>query len=89
MLTGFNPETITDLEGARNAIRMLLNLIEEIKSEDEALRTEIASLRDEIQRLKGEQGRPDIKPNKKNKQGAEHSSEKERHRPKKPRMLVD
>ena len=83
MLTGFNPETITDLEGARNAIRMLLNLIEEIKSEDEALRTEIASLRDEIQRLKGEQGRPDIKPNKKNKQGAEHSSEKERHRPKK------
>jgi len=82
MLAGFDPETITDLEGARSAIRMLLNLIEEMQSENQALRAEVASLRDEIQRLKGEQGRPDIKANK-NKQRAEHSSEKERRQPKK------
>ena len=64
MLAGLDPETISDLEGARTAIRMLLNLIEEVQSENVALQAEVASLRDEIQRLKGEQGRPNIKANK-------------------------
>ena len=83
MLTGFDPQTINDLEGARTAISMLLNLIEEMQSENQALRADNASLRDEIQRLKGEQGRPDIKPNKKKKPSSNHSSEKERRQAKK------
>ena len=81
MLPGFDPDTIQDLDGARTAIRVLLNLVEEMQGENQALRQEVAKLRDEINRLKGEQGRPDIKPDKK-KQDKNHSSEKERRRPK-------
>lgn len=77
MLAGFDPQAIKDVEGARTAISMLLNLIEEMQSDIQGLRAENASLRDEIQRLKGEQGRPDIKPSKK-KPKADHSSEQER-----------
>lgn len=76
MLENFNPEQIQDLEGARQAIKLLLNLVEELKQENNALRAEVQRLRDEINRLKGEQGQPDIKPNKKASQ--DHSSEKER-----------
>lgn len=82
MLTGFDPEAIQDLEGARTAIRALLNLVEELQAENQALRKEVAELRDEVNRLKGEQGRPEIKPNKKKEQSTDHSSEKERRRPK-------
>jgi hypothetical protein len=82
MLAGFDPETIQDLEGARTAIRALLNLVEELQAENQALRKEVAELRDEVNRLKGEQGRPQIKPDKKKGQGTDHSSEEERRRPK-------
>ena len=61
MLSGFDPNQIQDLEGAQQAIRLLLNLVEELKSENEALRSEVQELRDEVARLKGEQGKPDIK----------------------------
>ena len=82
MLTDFDPTQIQDLGGARQAIRLLLNLVEELKSENDALREEVQKLRDEVNRLQGEQGRPSVKSNKKQ-PAADHSSEKERRRPKK------
>jgi len=80
MLSGFDPNQITDLDGARQANRLLLNLVEELKSENDALRQEVQSLRDEINRLRGEQGKPSVKPGKKQ-PPPDHSSEKERRRP--------
>lgn len=80
MLSGFNPEEIQNLEGARQAIRALLNLVEELQQENQALRAEVQALRDEVNRLKGEQGKPDIKANKPKE--SDHSSEKERRKPK-------
>ena len=84
MVEHINPQTINDLEGARQAIGHLLNLVEEMKAENQKLRIEIQDLRDEISRLKGEQGKPNVKANRKGKQ-ADHSSEKERRKPKKRR----
>ena len=83
MLENLNPEHIQDLEGARQAIKLLLNLVEELKQENNALRAEVQRLRNEINRLKGEQGKPDIKPNKK--ASPNYSSEKERRQRKKRR----
>jgi FtsZ-binding cell division protein ZapB len=82
MLTGFDPNQIKDLDGARQAIGLLLNLVEELKSENDALREEVQALRDEVNRLQGEQGQPTVKPSKKQPK-QDHSSEKERRRPKK------
>ena len=76
MLKHFNPELIQDVEGARQAMVHLLNLVEELKQEILLQGAEIQALRDEINRLKGEDGKPDIKANKKQKEN--HSSEKER-----------
>ena len=64
MLDDFNPDTIQDLPAARAAICHWLNLVESIAQENRALKAENQSLRDEINRLKGEQGKPDIKPQK-------------------------
>jgi FtsZ-binding cell division protein ZapB len=82
MLPGFDPNQITNLNGARQVITLLLNLVEELKQENEQLRTQVQQLRDEINRLKGEQGKPDIKPNKPAKAASQHSSEQERRQPK-------
>ena len=76
MLERFNPQMIQDVAGARQAIVLLLNLVEELKQDNIAQRTEIQRLRDENNRLKGEQSKPDIKASKKPAQ--DHSSEKER-----------
>ena len=57
-----------------DVIKKLLNLIEQVVSDNEALETEIQQLRDEVNRLKGEQGKPDIKSNK----NKDLSSEEER-----------
>ena len=83
MLEGFDPNTIQDLDGARQAILKLFNLVEELASENRALREENQRLRDEINRLKGEQGKPQIKPNRVATSSASqnHSSERERHKP--------
>jgi len=81
MFTGFDPNQIRD-DGARQTIIRLLNLVEELKSENSLLREEVQRLRDENNRLKGEQGQPDVKPNKA-KQEQDYSSEKERHQSKK------
>lgn len=75
MLDNFNPQLIQDVEGTRKAVILLLNLVEELKQENEEQRAEIQRLRDEVNRLKGEQGKPKIKANKKS---SDHSSEKER-----------
>jgi FtsZ-binding cell division protein ZapB len=82
VLTGFDPKQIQDLDGARQAIGLLLNLVEELKSENDALRDEVQKLRDEVNRLQGEQGKPAVKPSKRQPK-QDHSSEKERRRPKK------
>jgi hypothetical protein len=84
MLPEFDPNQIKDLDQAREAIGMLLNLVEELKQENMILREQVQELRDEVNRLKGEQGKPAIKPGKQ-RGGNDHSSEKERHRPKKRR----
>ena len=82
MLADFDPNEIEDLDRAREAIGMLLNLVEELKRENDTLREDVQQLRDDVNRLKGEQGKPKIKPGGKT-EGSKHSSEKERHQPKK------
>jgi len=82
MLDNFNPQMIQDVAGARKAVVLLLNIVEELKQENIAQRAEIQRLRDENNRLKGEQGKPDIKPNKKS--PSDHSSEKERREKRSP-----
>src|SRR4051794_22722631 len=64
--------------GARQAIRALLNRVEEQASELRALRVENQQLRDELTRLKGGQGRPKIPPGKSAGGGTDYSSEQER-----------
>ena len=54
MLEGFDPNTIQDVAGARQAIVQLLNLVEGLASDNHELRDENQRLRDEINRLKGE-----------------------------------
>ena len=82
MLDDFDFTKIQDLDAARKRIKVLLNLVEELKGESDKLRGEIQRLRDEINRMKGEQGKPKIKPNKK-KDPKDWSSNKERHKAKK------
>lgn len=84
MLEDFDLNKVQNLEQARECIVRLFNLVEEVIAENRALRAENQQLRDEINRLKGEQGKPPIKPNRKPEQAipADHSSERERHRPK-------
>lgn len=70
-------------ERVRQALLLLLNLVEELKRENAALRAENQRLRDEINRLKGEQGKPTIKGNapKPVPSTGTYSSEKERRKP--------
>jgi hypothetical protein len=77
------PEALAHLDlasiadvGARQAIRALLNLVEELASENRALRTELAQVKDELTRLKGGSGRPKFPPGKAG--GSDYSSEAER-----------
>ena len=81
MINNIDPNQIKDLEGARKAIVMLLNLVEEVKGENEALRAEVQKLRDELNRLKGEQGKPNVKASKQPPKDNDHSSEKDRKKP--------
>ena len=62
----------------KETILSLLNIIEAQAKQIKELKAQLQNLRDEINRLKGEQGKPDIKPDKKNKQHNDVSSEKER-----------
>ena len=85
MLEHFDPNDIQDLESARQAIIHILNLVEELASENRTLREEIQRLRDENNRLKGEQGKPQVKASKKpsSTSTSDHSSEQPRRRRKK------
>jgi len=81
MLEGFDPNTIQDVVGARQAIVELLNLVEALATDNRELRDENQRLRDELNRLKGEQGKPKINPNRPASRltATNHSSERERH----------
>jgi hypothetical protein len=71
-------------ENARELVKRLLNMIEQLSAEVRELRIENQRLRDEVNRLKGEQGKPNIRGNKA--QGTsrvDHSSETERHQKRK------
>jgi len=94
MLTELNPERITDNE-VRQAVVLLMNLVEKVQQENARLREENQALRDENNRLKGEQGKPQIKAGRKQKAN-DHSSEKERRIPrerrkreKRPHLKID
>lgn len=78
-----DPHTITDLDGSREAIRRLLNLVETLSADLRSTQDENQRLRDEINRLTGEQGKPDIKPNRPTsaEPSHDHSSESERRVP--------
>jgi hypothetical protein len=68
-------ERIED-QNTRRLVSVLLNLVEEVVSENMMLRQENQMLKDEINRLKGEQGKPNVKPN--TKKGEQISCEQER-----------
>ncbi len=65
-----------DEPNTRRLVSVLLNLVEEVVSENTTLRQENQALKDEINRLKGEQGKPNITPN--TKKGDHVSCEQER-----------
>jgi hypothetical protein len=77
------PEALAKLDlasiadvGARQAIRALLSLVEELAAENQALRAENQQLRDELRRLTGGSGRPKLPPGRSS--GSDYSSEQER-----------
>lgn len=78
--------TIPD-PATRASIQQVLNLVETLAAEVVRLRALVQSQQDEINRLKGEQGKPMVKPNRRNDPPAppappaNHSSEAERHVP--------
>jgi hypothetical protein len=80
LLQTINTKEIAD-ESTRRTVEILLNLIEQQQVEIKELREENQKLRDENNRLKGEEGKPDIKANKKKGFKNDHSSEKERKTP--------
>jgi regulator of replication initiation timing len=70
-------------EKTRELVKGLLNFIEQLSSSLREARAENQRLRDENNRLKGEQGKPEIKANVKGEARKDHSSEKERSKPRK------
>jgi cell division septum initiation protein DivIVA len=81
MLADLDPNSIAD-ERARELVRQLLNLLEDVMADLRAAQAENQRLRDEINRLKGEQGRPTIKSKQPPARSTDHSSEHERCQPK-------
>lgn len=67
-------------ENARELVKRLLNMVEQLSREARELRAENQCLRDEVNRLKGEQGKPNIKGNKTPTPKTGQSSEPERHK---------
>jgi hypothetical protein len=80
VLAAVDPAAIPD-EALRQAVVVLLNLVEDLRRENAELHAEVQRQRDEINRLKGEQGKPDIKGNTAPPPPTDYSSERERHKP--------
>jgi hypothetical protein len=79
------PETIAQLdlasiadEGTRQTMQALLNLVEQLVAENQALRAELTQVKDELTRLKGGQGRPKLPRGKPSGGSTDYSSEQER-----------
>jgi hypothetical protein len=81
MLEDLDLPSIVD-EQARELVRRLLNVLEEVMADLRAAQAENQRLRDEINRLKGEQGRPKVQANTPQPPHTDHSSERERRTPK-------
>jgi hypothetical protein len=81
MLEDLDLNSIAD-DRARELVRQLLNLLEDVMTDLRVAHAENQRLRDEINRLKGEQGRPTIKSNQPQPPSTDHSSEQERRKPK-------
>src|SRR6266581_6179515 len=81
MLEDLDLNSIAD-DRARELVRQLLNLLEDVMADLRVAQAENQRLRDEINRLKGEQGRPTIKSNQPQPPSTDHSSEQERRKPK-------
>jgi hypothetical protein len=81
MLEDLDRHSIADAQ-ARELVRRLLNLREDVRADLRAAQAESQRLRDEINRLKGEQGTPKIKANTPPPPRQNHSSEQERRKPK-------
>ena len=69
-------------EQARELVRRLLNVLEDVRADLRAAQAENQRLREEINRLKGEQGRPKVQSNPPQPPRTDHSSAQERHRAK-------
>lgn len=72
----------------RKTINLLLNLIEDVYTQNQGLLSENKELKDEINRLKGEQGVPKFGKGKDKKESEDYSSEKNRRRKKKSKEKV-
>jgi len=74
-------------DNIKSIFKVLLNVIEELVSDNDKLREENQKLRDENNRLKGEQGKPNIR--KQSRASQNFSSEKDRNRKKKKKKKRD
>ena len=77
MLEDIDPDKFEDPD-VRQVVRALLNLVEKQGEQIHLLTEQVQLLKDEIARLKGQQGKPNIKPNK---PAVDHSSETQRKLP--------
>lgn len=57
-IQNIDPSAAKDMESLRDAVKLLLNIVEQQSGQIEQLRQENQELKDEINRLKGEQSRP-------------------------------
>ncbi len=62
ILNSLDVESVED-EQLRPILVILLNHVEQLESKVKAQETEIQRLTDELNRIKGEQGKPEVKPN--------------------------
>jgi hypothetical protein len=81
LLTRLDPATLAAV-GDGSLLRELLNLLEQLVTENQAQRDELQRLRDEINRLKGEQAKPTFKSKGPPSGATDYSSEQERREPK-------
>jgi hypothetical protein len=93
-IQNIDPSAAKDMESLRDAVKLLLNIVEQQSGQIEQLRQENQELKDEINRLKGEQGRPKF-PKAKPPSSKDISSERRRRKKnhkkgkKKPKIPID